>query len=64
MDFIVLETKDGCVQALRYNPAISTETLMAILQWKRLGIDDEDVIERLRLKTVPSGYTPSVWSGK
>lgn len=58
------ETKDGHVQALRHNPAVPIETLTEILQWKKAGTDDKDVIERLRLRTVPSGYTPCLWSGK
>lgn len=52
------------MQALRHNSVIPPEILMEVLQWKQSGIDDKDMVERLRLRTVPSGYTPCSWSGK
>ncbi len=62
--FNCIETSNGQLEALRNNPAVSTENLAEIFQWKQSGIDDHDLIGRLRLKTVPVGYTPCPWSGK
>lgn len=58
------ETKDGQVQAVKNNPAVPTEVLAEIFEWKQSGVDDNDIIQRLRLKTVPTGYTPCPWTGK
>ena len=55
------ETTDGIV-ALKENPAVSEETLLNIFQWKRSGVERSDILERLRMQTVPAGYIPKTWS--
>lgn len=54
--FIVVNigNKDGIVAASVPNPAISTELLKEIQQC-------DDVIGRLRMKTVPPGYATHSW---
>ena len=54
--------KDGSVSALESNPAISTELLREIKKWYAEGATTDDVIERLRLQTVPPGYTFHNWT--
>lgn len=34
-----------------------------IFQWTEAGAAEDDVIERLRLRTVPPGFTPYLWNG-
>ncbi len=46
------------------NPAVPMRVLSEIWGWKNAGIDTDDWIGRLRLRTVPSGYTPCPWSGR
>ena len=41
------------------NPAVSPEILKNILLWQRYGATMDDVLRRLRLHTVPTGYTPT-----
>ena len=48
--------KDGDVTAVLLNPAISVE-LLEIKKWYAEGATIDDVIERLRLRTVPLGYS-------
>ena len=56
--FIVMNigNKDGIVAASVPNPTISTELLKEIQQWYDHGATVDDVIDRLRMKTVPPGY--------
>ena len=44
------------------NPAVDVNLLCEILTWNRQGIPFDGVIERLRIRTVPSGYTPHSWT--
>ena len=57
------EMPDGSIQAVKGNPAVPMRVLSEIWGWKNAGIDTDDWIGRLRLRTVPSGYTPCPWSG-
>ena len=59
--FITIGAADGTVQAKLPNPAVSTHLLMDIMQWKEEGAKEDDIIVRLRPRTVPSGYTPTNW---
>jgi len=61
--FIVvnIDSKDGSVTASLPNPAISTELLEEIQLWYDHGATVNDVIDRLRLKTVPPGYVTHSW---
>ena len=43
----IVESADGHVVAVRYNPAVRTELLVKLLQWKKAGADEVDVIKRL-----------------
>ena len=43
------------------NPAVSTELLREILFWQSEGATMNDIIVRLRQRTVPPGYTPHTY---
>ena len=43
------------------NPAVSSDLLKEILNWKQQGLMMKDIITRLRLRTVPPGYTVHNW---
>lgn len=62
--FFDSEMGDGHIQALKTNPAVPSEILAEIFRWKQSGVDDKDCIQRLRLKTVSTGYSLCTWSGK
>ena len=55
---VIVVCSDGSISALIPNPAVSAGLLNEIHSWQR---PIEDVIERLRLRTVPPGYTVSKW---
>ena len=56
------DNKDGNVTAVLPNPAISIKSLDEIKKWYAEGATIDDVIERLRLKTVPPGYSIHSWT--
>lgn len=62
LPFIPIVLPDGTVIAKKHNLAVPTSVLLEILQWEALGATTDDAIGRLRLKTVPQGYTPHQWS--
>ena len=53
--------RDGVVARVR-NPAVNSELLQEVYKWNMEGTTMDDVIERLRLRTVPSKYTGSIHS--
>lgn len=59
--YILTGTSDGRVIAERCNPAVSTELLTTILQWKESGATGDDCLKRLRLQMVPEGYSVEPW---
>ena len=42
------------------NPAMSNDLLAEILTWKNEGASIDDVITRLRVRTVPSEYVHAI----
>lgn len=42
------------------NPAVSSALLQEVYQWNKEGATIDDVIERLRLRTVPSEYVGTI----
>lgn len=52
---------DGSVVAECYNAAVTTSLLVEIQDWMCNGATMSDVIDRLRPRTVPTGYTPYSW---
>ena len=44
------------------NSAVPTALLTEILLWKEEGCSEMDVIERLRLRTIPDGYQYHTWN--
>ena len=56
-----IDSEDRSVAAYLPNPAINTELLKEIQQWYDQGATVDDVIDRLRLKTVPPGYVTHSW---
>jgi len=53
--------KNENIKAQVPNPAVDISLLREILSWTREGASCDDVIERLRVRTVPSGYTYHNW---
>ena len=53
--------RDGVVARVR-NPAVNSELLQEVYKRNMEGATMDDVIERLRLRTVPSKYTRSIHS--
>ena len=53
---------DGSIHAVTQNPAVPISTLQDILNWKRTGLSEEDVVDRLRPRTVPAGYPCHKWT--
>jgi hypothetical protein len=54
--------KDGIIEAEVVNRAVPTSVLKEILTWKEEGCTVEDVITRLRIRTVPTGYGYHTWT--
>ena len=52
---------DGFVRAVAYNPAVPDSTLQDVWKWKREGLGDKDVIDRLRTRTIPAGFPLHKW---
>ena len=44
------------------SPCVSLDLLKEMVSWKRDGASNVDVIDRLRLRCVPPGYTPKPWN--
>ena len=57
----MIADSNGNVKAEVPNPAVDPGLLREILSWNRQGASVDDVIERLRVCTVPSGYTTHNW---
>lgn len=53
---------DGSIHAVTQNPAVPISTQKDFLNWKRTGLCDEDVVDRLRPRTVPAGYPYHKWT--
>ena len=53
---------DENIGAEHHNPAVSSDVLKEIWEWKQQGATLEDVIDRLRSRTVPPGYVPHPWT--
>ena len=56
LSLLALGNGDGVVQAIRSSPAISVEKLEEILTWKDEKCSMDDIVTRLRQRTVPIGY--------
>lgn len=59
-----LETSSGKLLPVRTNPAVPMEVLKEIQAWKDAGANEDDWVQRLRVRTVPPGYVPHPWSSK
>ena len=55
-------SKDGRITAKKPNPAVPVATLKEIMEWKKSGATEDDIIGRLRIRTVPNGYPTHRWS--
>lgn len=49
------------MRACVHNQAVSTELLSEIAEWKAEKCTEEDIVTRLRARTVPVGYEPHTW---
>lgn len=56
-----LVLQDGSIVAKKSNTCVTSELLQEILQWKNEGMEDLDIITRLRQRTVPVGYIRHTW---
>jgi len=52
---------DGTVVAELANEAVPQSVLHDIWNWREQGISKEDILHRLRTRTVPPGYTFHTW---
>ena len=52
---------DGSITAECPNPAVPECVLREVLEWKISGVATDDVIDRLRVRTVPPGYPIHPW---
>ena len=52
--------RDGRVVARVRNPAVNSDLLREVYQWNEEGATIDDVIERLRLRTVPPKYVGTI----
>ena len=52
---------DGTISAERKNPAVPITLVSEILSWKEQGASMEDIVDRLRPRTVPPGYPYTTW---
>ena len=56
---------DGSIVSLQPTPSESPALLREIHLWREAGASEDDVVDRLRTRCVPTGYTPHLWnSGK
>ena len=51
---------NGRIIARVTNPAVSSTLLQEVYQWNKEGATINDIIERLRLRTVPSEYVGTI----
>ena len=56
------DVEDGNITAVLSNPAVTVGLLSEIKSWYAEGATVNDVVERLRLRTVPCGYTIHSWT--
>ena len=59
---LYLGSADGKLSACIPNPAVDSDLLEKVHTWIRAGIIIDDIIKRLRLQTVPTGYTIHTWT--
>ena len=57
-----LGAADGKLTACVPNPAVDSELLEKVYSWIRACVIIDDVIERLRLQTVPIGFSVYTWT--
>ena len=48
--------------AVSPTPCVLEVVIKEIDSWQKAGASKDDVINRLRLRCVPHGYTPNPWS--
>ena len=59
--FVIVKLPNGTVVAESHNPAVPQYILNEIYSWMEQGACMEDVVERLRPRTVPCGYAFHNW---
>ena len=59
---LVPEKSDDTIVPKEPNPAVPDDLLKEVSQWTSEGVTEDDVIDRLRCRTVPSGYAFSSWT--
>ncbi len=58
---LFLGNRDGTIVAEKYNPAVPSHILTEVWIWQSQGATFEDVVDRLRPRTVPPGYLYNSW---
>ena len=61
-NYTLVELSDGTVRARHLNLAVPGCILLDIMGLMKSGVPFVEIIDRLRLKTVPPGYTPHPWT--
>lgn len=56
------ELPDGTLVAEDKNEVVPSSVLKEIWEWRQNGATHSDILSRLRLRTVPEGYTVSPWN--
>lgn len=59
--FMCIGNEDGSIGSKHPNPAVPLSLLTEILEWREGGISMDDIVDRLRPRTVPSGYPYCTW---
>lgn len=52
---------DGELKAVKSNPAVPADVLFQVSQLKKFGVTWSDIIQKIRLQMVVSGYIPQTW---
>ena len=58
----IIVCPDGSIKAEQQSPVVSTQLLREIASWWLGGASFSDVLDRLRLRCVPPGFTPKPWT--
>ena len=54
-------SSDGVLKANKESNIVPQHMLLEIILWRAEGAGDEDVIARLKQRTVPNGYAIHTW---
>ena len=58
---IFIGLPSGAIVAAQPTDFVNVALLKEIEAWKMEGCSDNDIVQRLRIRTVPRGYSPTSW---